>query len=110
GVVPAGGGGRGGGGGGGGVGCAGLRPAGPAAALDPAEALACARRLERAVAEPVRVEAYDARVTASTGVAPVPAGAGAAAVPAVLRAADEAMYRAKRAGGGPVLAQAPAGG
>ncbi|MCI2237827.1 sensor domain-containing diguanylate cyclase [Paenibacillus sp. TRM 82003] len=74
----------------------------PGRPVDAGAALAVAHRLERVVAEPVRVDGLDARVSASIGVAPV--ASGAAAVPGVLRAADEAMYRAKRAGGGSVPA------
>ncbi|WP_432485755.1 diguanylate cyclase domain-containing protein [Kineococcus esterisolvens] len=83
---------------------------GPGRALDAGAARAVARRLERVVAEPVRVEGAEARVGASIGVAPLPGGAGAAAVPGVLRAADEAMYRSKRARAGRVPAGAPAAG
>ncbi|WP_337062253.1 sensor domain-containing diguanylate cyclase [Kineococcus sp. G2] len=72
----------------------------PGRPVDAAAALAVAHRVERVVAEPVLVDGFDACVSASVGVAPVPPGAGAAAVPGVLRAADEAMYRVKRAGGG----------
>ncbi len=80
---------------------------GPDRPVGAAAALAAARRVERVVAEPVRVDGFDARVSASVGVAPVLPGAGPAAV---LRAADEAMYRSKRTGAGPVVAQEPVPG
>ncbi|WP_432577612.1 diguanylate cyclase domain-containing protein [Kineococcus arenarius] len=83
---------------------------GPGRVVDAGSALAVARRLERVVAEPVVVDGCDASVGASVGVAPLPAGAGAAAVPRVLRAADEAMYRSKRTAAGPVVAQEPVPG
>ncbi len=63
---------------------------------DVAEAETVARRVLSSLAPPVRVAEQDLAVTASMGISVFPAGGGAA--DELLRSADRAMYRAKRAG------------
>ncbi len=65
---------------------------------DPASATAAAERLHARLCEPYEIEGREVRVGASIGVALYPADA--ADMPALMRSADAAMYRAKRAGGG----------
>jgi diguanylate cyclase (GGDEF)-like protein len=63
---------------------------------DVAEAETVARRVLSSLAPPVRVAEQELAVTASMGISVFPAGGGAA--DELLRSADRAMYRAKRAG------------
>jgi diguanylate cyclase (GGDEF)-like protein len=63
---------------------------------DVAEAETVARRVLSSLAPPVRIAEQDLAVTASMGISVFPAGGGAA--DELLRSADRAMYRAKRAG------------
>ena len=63
---------------------------------DEAEAETVARRVLSSLAPPVRVAEQELAVTASMGISVFPAGGDAA--DALLRSADRAMYRAKRAG------------
>lgn len=56
-----------------------------------------ARRVLEAIAEPMAIDGLSLRVGASLGVALYPDDAGD--MPGLLRRADEALYRAKRAGG-----------
>ena len=71
---------------------------------DPAAAAAAAERLHRRLCEPYEIDGREVRVGASIGVALFPADAGD--MPALMRGADAAMYRAKRAGGGVRLSRA----
>ena len=68
-----------------------------------AQALALAHRVHLRLREPFEVEGRTVRTGASVGAALAPEHAGD--VTGLLRAADGAMYRAKRGGGGPVLAR-----
>jgi diguanylate cyclase (GGDEF)-like protein len=63
---------------------------------DVAEAEAVARRVLSSLAPPVRVADHDLAVTASMGISVFPDGGDAG--DELLRSADRAMYRAKRAG------------
>lgn len=72
---------------------------------DRAEAEAIARRILRALAEPIDLAGTTVRVTGSIGLA---APGGATDAGALLRAADLAMYAAKRAGGGQLRWAVPA--
>jgi diguanylate cyclase (GGDEF)-like protein len=63
---------------------------------DVAEAETVARRVLCSLAPPVRVAEHDLEVTASMGISVFPEGGGAP--DELLRSADRAMYRAKRAG------------
>jgi diguanylate cyclase (GGDEF)-like protein len=63
---------------------------------DVAEAETVARRVLSSLAPPVRVADQDLAVTASMGISVFPDGGDAAEE--LLRSADRAMYRAKRAG------------
>lgn len=65
---------------------------------DPASAVATAERLHARLSTPYEIEGREVRVGASIGIALYPADADD--MPAVMRGADAAMYRAKRAGGG----------
>ncbi len=65
---------------------------------DEPAARAVAARIIRAVGQPILVDGYVVRVDASVGLAL--AGAGPARPERLLRAADQAMYRAKQAGPG----------
>ena len=65
---------------------------------DPDWAAAAAERLHAQLCEPYEIEDREVRVGASIGIALYPADADD--VPALMRGADAAMYRAKRAGGG----------
>jgi len=65
---------------------------------DHASAVAAAGRLHARLCEPYELEDRPVRVGASIGVAMLP-GDGTD-LPALMRSADAAMYRAKRAGGG----------
>ena len=70
---------------------------------DPASAAATAGRLHARLCEPYDIEGRSVRVGASIGAALFPADAED--MPALMRGADAAMYRAKRAGGGIRLAR-----
>ncbi len=65
---------------------------------EPEGALSVARRIERVLEEPVSLDGQTVRVSASVGIA----GSDAGEVPPreLLQRADQAMYRAKAAGGG----------
>ncbi len=63
---------------------------------DVAEAECVAQRVLSSLAPPMRVADHDVEVTASMGISVFPAGGSAA--DELLRSADRAMYRAKRAG------------
>jgi chemotaxis family two-component system sensor kinase Cph1 len=67
----------------------------------PAEAAAVAGRALAAITEPIVVRDIEMRVHASAGVVAAERGTGASEL---LDAADAAMYRAKRGGGGRVSA------
>jgi diguanylate cyclase (GGDEF)-like protein/PAS domain S-box-containing protein len=64
----------------------------------PEEALGVARRIERALERPVSVDGRTVRVSASVGIAS--SDAGEVDPRELLQRADQAMYRAKAAGGG----------
>jgi diguanylate cyclase (GGDEF)-like protein len=68
---------------------------------DAAAARAAAERLHARLCEPYDIEGHEVRVGASIGVALFPDDAEG--MPALMRGADAAMYRAKRAGGGVLL-------
>jgi diguanylate cyclase (GGDEF)-like protein len=65
---------------------------------DAAAARSAAERLHARLCEPYDIEGHEVRVGASIGVALFPDDADS--MPALMRGADAAMYRAKRAGGG----------
>ena len=65
------------------------------------DAIAVARRIQHLIHEPFAISDRLITVTASLGVAV--RDDGAAAIDALLNAADKAMYRAKRQGGGQVM-------
>lgn len=69
---------------------------------DEATASAVAERIHARLCEPIDIEGLEVRVGASIGIALF--GDHAADVPALMRAADAAMYGAKRNGGGVRLA------
>jgi diguanylate cyclase (GGDEF)-like protein len=69
----------------------------PEVALE-ADCQVVAEKILRALEAPAHVEGEDLRLAASIGISLYPADAGDAE--ALLRNADAAMYRAKRAGGG----------
>ncbi|GIM80282.1 sensor domain-containing diguanylate cyclase [Actinoplanes auranticolor] len=72
---------------------------------DATAARSAAERLHARLCEPYDIEGREVRVGASIGIALFPGEADS--MPALMRGADAAMYRAKRGGGG-VLLNAPA--